>query len=662
MTNKSLEIVCIDDEPEILEFYKSILEQTHQWPVVTFQSSVEAKSYIERKFDNIGAIICDYKMPDLDGLALLKEISLHFGNIPFLLISGYVDAKLLAEFGSQISAFIEKPIDVNAVLAAVTKIVSKTKDDNIKKMENGREFAEEAIPKVSELENLLLQLEQAPTDIENIQAVYRILHTLKGTAACVGLAYLAIFNHSFESRLMPIRDAKEVLTPELTTSLLAAQAHLMQYFLKLAKGELMELTSFEDFLENPSSGHQLETEKLHASKINVDVTTLNDFLEGVGELTILRNLLLQRIEALGYRLRENQEEWRFLVNILAEMHKTQSSMQKAATELLKVQFGSLLPSLRRNVRDLCIKLGKKMRIEVTGETILFDHNALQALSDSMLHLLRNSVDHGVENPLEREAKGKPAEGCISIKIIEVGEKTIISIADDGKGINPTVIAQKAIEKNLKTQDQIGNMSAQQINALIFESGFSTAEAVTEVSGRGVGMDMVKKSIEAIGGSVSLFSEWGQGTTFEIQIPKNQSLRIIKTIIVNSRNIDKLTIPTEEVIIIESAATVIRESRVLQRNGRTHVLYSGEFICALELSEISEKAVIILLQKENQKYAVVVDNVESSEETVLRELDGYAVKMGLFDKAAISGRHGTLLFLDIATVNKLIGNQSEQRAG
>ena len=176
------------------------------------------------------------------------------------------------------------------------------------------------------------------------------------------------------------------------------------------------------------------------------------------------------------------------------------------------------------------------------------------------------------------------------------------------------------------------------------------------------MDMVRKSIEAIGGSVSLFSEWGQGTTFEIQIPKNQSLRIIKTIIVNSAQIDKLTIPAEEVIIIESAATAIRESRILKQGDTTHVLYAGQFICALELSEISEKAVIILLEKENQKYAVVVDNVESSEETVLRELDGFAVKMGLFDKAAISGRHGTLLFLDIMTVNKFIGNQNEQRAG
>ncbi|MBN8537608.1 MAG: response regulator [Deltaproteobacteria bacterium] len=661
--SKTLEVVCIDDEPDILEFYKYILEENHQWPVVTFSSSLQAKAYVEKNFDNIGAIICDNKMPDMDGLSLLKEISSRFGNIPFLLVSGNVEKQSLEEFGEKISGFFPKPIEIKSILEAVTNLVSKTKINNIEKLEMGRDFADEAIPKVFELEKRLLQLESSPKNIENIQAIYRILHTLKGTAASVGFAYLAIFNHDFEARLLPIRDGMEEMTPLIVTNFLSAQAHLLNFFLKLKQGELVELTPFEEFLKGTATANQtpLEGEAAYASKISVDVTILNSFLEGVGELTILRNLLLQKIEAMGNSHKESQQNMRFLISILSEMNKTQSSMQKNATELLKIPFDSLLPSLRRNVRDLSMKLDKKVSVDVIGESALFDHNALQALSDSMVHLLRNSVDHGIEHSAERVAKGKSQEGRIIIQIKEVDKKSIITISDDGKGIDPVRVGQKAIEKQLKTEAQIKGMSVQQINALIFEAGFSTAEAVTEVSGRGVGMDMVKKSIQAIGGSVLVSSEMGKGTTFEIQIPKNQSLRIIKTIIASSAGIGRFTIPFEEVLTMEKAKDVIRDQRILNRQGKAHVLYEGEFISTLQLSEISPTAIIILLQKEIQRFAVVVDNIESTEETVIRELDKWAMNIGFFNKAAISGSHGTLLFLDTNTINKMIGNLYE-RAG
>lgn len=157
------------------------------------------------------------------------------------------------------------------------------------------------------------------------------------------------------------------------------------------------------------------------------------------------------------------------------------------------------------------------------------------------------------------------------------------------------------------------------------------------------MDMVKKSIQAIGGSVLVSSEMGKGTTFEIQIPKNQSLRIIKTIIASSAGIGRFTIPFEEVLTMEKAKDVIRDQRILNRQGKAHVLYEGEFISTLQLSEISPTAIIILLQKEIQRFAVVVDNIESTEETVIRELDKWAMNIGFFNKAAISEARDFVIF-------------------
>jgi len=653
--SKELEIICIDDEPEILEIYSGILENEQEWPVIVFKSPVEAKAYIEKRLDHIGAIICDYKMSELDGLTLLNDLSFRFGALPFILISGFIDARIKSDAKNKVSEFICKPFENSDVLKSVIKIVSNTKASQKEKLEIGRDFADEAIPKVSEIENLLLSLEQNPKDAKSIHSIYCILHTLKGTAASIGLAYLAIFNHAYEARLLPIREEKESLTPQLISSLLAAQSHLLQYFYKLKQGEIMELMPFDEVLQFSSKDLNHKIEVAHINKINVDASMLNDFLEGVGELTIMRNLLLQRIEALSDQFQKNRSEWRFLINILHDMEKTQSNMQKGATDLLKVSFASLLPSLRRNIRDLCLKLDKKIRIETKGENALLDHNTIQVLSDSLVHLLRNSADHGIENPVERVEKGKSSEGLITIKISELGEKIKILISDDGRGIDSFKVKKKALENQLVTDTQLKNMNDQQINALIFEPGFSTADTVTEVSGRGIGMDMVKKSIQSIGGSVSVFSEYSQGTTFDIQIPKNHSLRIVKTFIVNSTKIQKFTFSFDEVIGIESADKLICDSRILKRNNITYALFQEEFVRVLELSEIKENAIIFFLKKETEKCAVMITNIVSSEETVLRDLGDLAETKSIFSKAAISGRHGTLLYLDIETINKLMGS-------
>lgn len=657
--SKELEIICIDDEPEILEIYSGILEKDQQWPVVVFKSPLEAKDYIEKRFDHIGAIICDYKMSELDGIALLNDLSFRFGALPFILISGFIDNRIISESKNKVSEFIAKPFEIADVVKSVAKIVSNTKANQKEKLEIGKDFADEAIPKVIEIEKLLLSLEQESNNPKTVHAIYCILHTLKGTAASIGLAYLAIFNHAFEARLLPIREERETLTPRLISFLLSAQSHLLQYFYKLKQGEIMELIPFEEFLQNSSQGKFDNLEVTHVNKISVDASMLNDFLEGVGELTIMRNLLLQRIEAHSDKFHKDRTEWRFLVNILHDMQKTQSSMQKGATDLLKVPFASILPSLRRNIRDLSLKLDKKIRIETKGESTLLDHNTIQVLSDSLVHLLRNSADHGIETPVERVEVAKPREGLVTIKISEIGEKISILIADDGRGIDSFRVQKKALENRLVTEAQIKNMSVQQINALIFEPGFSTAEAVTEVSGRGIGMDMVKKSIHSLGGSISVYSEFGKGTNFDIQIPKNQSLRIVKTFIVNSSKIHQFTFSFEEVIGIESVNKLIHESRLLKQNNVTHALFRGEYIRVLELSKISETSIIFFLQKETEKLAVIITNIVSSEETVLRELGELAETMSIFSKAAISGRYGTLLYLDIDTINKLIGCEHEQ---
>lgn len=642
------EIVCIDDETEILEVYSSLLNEKG-YPVKVFRSSLEAKIYIEKNVNKIGAIICDLKMPDLDGVSLLREVSSKFGNLPFFLVSGFIDSSTLSEIEDKIAGHFSKPFNSNILEEKVLNLVSKTKTDFSDKIEFGKGFAEEALPKVLELEQLFLDMEKKPHDKAAVQSVYRILHTLKGTAATIGLSYLAIFCHSFEANLIPIRDHDQTPSKELISSFLKAQAHLLYFFTELQNGSLVEVTEFEEFLNGNSAIPADVPNNIGSSnKLSVSVDVLNSFVEGIGELTLMRNLIHQKIETITNIDFKHSEERRFLIKTLGEMQKIQSSMQVSAEELLKIPFSTITTLIQRNIREVCTKLSKKVTLIIDGASVLFDHKSLQAINDALVHLIRNSVDHGLELPEERASIGKPTVGELIIKVTEESERITLVLKDDGAGINTNKVLEKALKNRLVLPENAENMKPEEINSLIFMPGFSTSDQVTDVSGRGVGLDSVKKSIEAVGGQVSVNSEKGIGTTFTLSVPKNRSVSIVKVAVVKSQKLKRFAVPSNELVVVEKLEKVKSESRILHKDGTSFVQYSGVFLPILELTEQNDSNVLVILKKEKSYAAILADDLEKSEDVILRDLDETATNLVSYKKAAISGNFGVLLLLDTIT--------------
>lgn len=278
-----------------------------------------------------------------------------------------------------------------------------------------------------------------------------------------------------------------------------------------------------------------------AQSIRVTVDLLENLMNMVSELVLTRNQLLQMVR--------NQHDSEFAVPLQRLSHVT-TELQEGVMKTRMQPIGNAWAKLPRIVRDLSLELGKKLDLEMIGADTELDRQVLELIKDPLTHMVRNSADHGMEMPAERRAKGKPETGRVVLNAFQEGGHIIIEIKDDGKGIDAEVIKRKAIDKELITESEGANMSDQQILQLIFKAGFSTAEKVTNVSGRGVGMDVVRTNIEKIGGTVELKSEKGVGTTFTIKIPL--TLAIVSALIVECAG-ERFAIPQVSVVELVRAS-------------------------------------------------------------------------------------------------------------
>jgi len=261
-----------------------------------------------------------------------------------------------------------------------------------------------------------------------------------------------------------------------------------------------------------------------AQSLRVNVDVIENLMTMVSELVLTRNQLLQTL-----RTHTDSD----FATPLQRLNHVVSDLQEGVMKTRMQPVGNAWAKLPRIIRDISLELNKKIDLEMLGQDTELDRQVLEMIKDPLTHMVRNSADHGIELPAERAAAGKPEMGRIRLNSYHEGGHIIIEIADDGKGLSTERIAQKIIANRLATQEEVANMSSQQIQQFIFKAGFSTAEKVTSVSGRGVGMDVVRTNIERIGGSIEMKSVEGKGTTFMIKIPL--TLAIISALIVESAN-------------------------------------------------------------------------------------------------------------------------------
>ncbi len=379
------------------------------------------------------------------------------------------------------------------------------------------------------------------------------------------------------------------------------------------------------------------------STVRVDTKRLDEIMNLVGELVLVRNRLLT--------LRGSDTEQEELANVVGNLdHVTtdlQNSVMKTRMQPVKKVFGRF----PRVVRDLSKKLGKEIELQLEGEETDLDKNLVEALADPLVHLVRNSVDHGVEMPDEREAAGKPRKGIVVLAAQQEGDHILLSITDDGKGMDPNVLRQKAVEKGMMDEMAASQLDDKSAFELIMGAGFSTAEVVSDISGRGVGMDVVKTMITKLNGSIEINSELGKGSQINIRVPL--TLAILPTLMV-SFGIDSYAIPltsVQEIFDYDASQTnkIDGQMMVRLREKSIPLLFLSDWLAPdHDYSDLSDHKVIIVAIG-NQRAGLVVQQVNGQEEVVIKPLGVMMTHIEGYAGATITGNGSIALILDLPGV-------------
>ena len=577
------------------------------------------------------------------------------------------------------------------------------------------EFLTETSESLATLDVELVKLEQDPNAPDLIDNIFRLVHTIKGTCGFLGLPRLEAVAHSAENVLGKVRDQELIVTPiavslilksldrikELLATLEATEAEpegndaeLIAQLDAMAVGEdipgvveapvepeardverqLKAGEASEEELERafqeteteetevvevggpaPSAAaDKIESEtraeksgepSVASQSIRVSVDVLEDLMTMVSELVLTRNQLMQMVRG--------HADSEFKVPLQRLSHVT-TELQEGVMKTRMQPIGNAWAKLPRIIRDLGHELGKKIDLQMLGADTELDRQVLELIKDPLTHMVRNSADHGLETPEERVAAGKPETGKVVLNAYHEGGHIIIKIKDDGRGIDVEKSRAKMVSSGMASEAEAAEMSEQQIQMQIFFAGFSTAEVVTAVSGRGVGMDVVRTNIEKIGGTVELESQWGKGSSFTIKIPL--TLAIVSALIVESCE-DRFAIPQLSVVELVRASKesehrieMIKDTPVLRlRNRLLPLVYLGDCLNLANASEheLTEGAevFVVVSQVGSYTFGIVVDRVFDTEEIVVKPVTPLLREIAMFSGNTILGDGSVIMILD-----------------
>lgn len=380
--------------------------------------------------------------------------------------------------------------------------------------------------------------------------------------------------------------------------------------------------------------------------VRVDIEKLDALMNQVSELIIAKNSLvsISSNESGEYQNQSFHEQIEYLERITTNLHESVMKVRMVPIE-------SVVNKFPRMIRDLSRKLGKKMELYMTGEDTELDRTVVDQIGDPLQHLLRNSADHGLEDNATRVERGKPEVGSIFLKAFQEGNNVIIEVGDDGNGIDVAAVRDKAVERGVITAEQAENMSQKEIINLLFLPSFSMAKKITDISGRGVGLDVVKSNIEALGGDVEVRTQLGEGTTFIVRLPL--TLAIIQALMVEIRD-EKYAIALGSISNIESIP--VNEIKYVQAQEVIHL--RGAVIPLIRLDQVldmeekqeePENLTVVIVKKGDSLAGLVVDNLIGQQEIVIKSLGKYINNNKIISGATILGDGEVALILDVNTL-------------
>lgn len=558
-------------------------------------------------------------------------------------------------------------------------------------------FLAEALDNFTEINRLLTVLEKNVTDSKTIQALFRITHTLKGNATGMGYEKIAELAHVMEDFFGEVREGRLMLEQDMFTSVFKAADTLgelidaiknvrnvkyrgiktkLEVLIKNSKdGNAITSEAGKEEIENAGEPAQIqkiietsedepETETNNVTfsdLVQVPVKKLDDLLNLVGELIIERD----RIIASSGRTHSGNE--------FSRLNRISSDLQYSVMDVRLVQVGFLFNKFHRIVRDAASKESKQLKLKLEGTETEIDRNVLQVISDSMIHLIRNAVGHGIEKPDDRKAKGKPVEGVITLSATSESDLVVIRIKDDGNGIDPKKIRSKAIEKGVISEKDALLMNDRDLTMLIFEPGFSTMDEVTAISGRGVGMDVVKKALESIGGTIQVDSMIGEGTIFTLSLPSSMA---VKSTLLFDLDQQTYALPlsyTESVIsIYKSDIHKAAQGLLTVHLSKTiHVVFltdvfaqskgmAGDNYRTFDSLHPEQKLEVVVVLWNGKRIGFVVDKLLQQKEIVEKPLRKPFDGLSFLSGVTILGNGNVCLSLSIPGIlNAIISNQSNK---
>ena len=525
------------------------------------------------------------------------------------------------------------------------------------------DFVNEAQEHLATIEAQVLILERDPTAHDPLHAAFRGFHTIKGLAGFLDLGDIRAVSHEVETLLDRARNQELLLTPAIIDVVLESADYLKQAIACVLPGKPAEAPPYDELLERVRAvleGKQVaavasappepaekgktaenpKTEAATAFSLRVDAGKLDYMMDMVGELVIAQSLITHNPEIGTLESGPLQRNLQQLGRITAEV-------QRVAMSMRMTPVGTLFGRMNRLVRDLTRKNGKKVRLELTGEETELDKAIIEQLADPMMHMVRNSLDHGLEGPEERAAGGKSPEGTLVLSASHQAGHILIEITDDGRGLNTDKILKKARERGLVPEGQ--NLSENEIFFLIFEPGFSTAEVVTDVSGRGVGMDVVRRQIQGLRGRIEIRSVRGRGTTFLMRLPL--TLAIIDGLIVGVgeeryimpiNSVREMLRPTPEMIF-----TIEGRAEMAMVRGELLPIVRLDRRFAIEGARQNPcEALFVVVEAQGRRFCLLVDEMLGKQEVVIKSLGDTFRQVSGISGGAILGDGRVGLILDV----------------
>lgn len=568
------------------------------------------------------------------------------------------------------------------------------------------EFAQESLENLENAEVDLISLEENPDDKSLINSVFRAFHTIKGVSGFLELSHINRLAHKSETLLDNIRQDAINPDPEVTDIILSSvdlmkkmisdipetvestgnlpnkEWEIESFLEKIEKaanppedkplGEMLvdegkvSKDDVEQSLEKQSKNPdkklgEILVEDEKASKkdvatalrkqrntrkssyqVKVDTDKLDALVDLTGELVIAQSILKEQSKLAGH-LDNN------FIQSMGHMNQIISSVQRISMSMRMVPIGNTFQKMIRVVRDVSSNLGKKVELEMEGKETEVDRNMVDALYEPLVHMVRNSIDHGIESPKERSDNGKPPFGKIILASYHKAGNIVIEITDDGKGLDKDMIFSKAVEKGLITEDV--KLSDKEIFDLIFQPGFSTTTNVTDVSGRGVGMDVVKEAIENLKGHLDISSEKGRGTNFTIRLPL--TMAIIDGMLIRVGT-EKYIVPTMSIL---EAIPFDPDNYYTVENRAEMVRARGEMVPLVRVERIyretesknnqNENKLVLIVENKGSKCGLLLDELLGKDEFVIKNLGDVFSEANVFSGGAILGDGRVGLIIDMA---------------